>query len=204
MRTRKTLFALLTIVWLGLLELTSIHAASPARPLISAAINGTSVVLSYNSTSKVNGFEVSVSTDGSAAKVIYTGAKTSVTISKVTIGSTLVFSVRSYTEVKKVKTYSDSVTLTFEVKLTAPVLVGKLSKSVGSLSWAKVNSAKGYEVYSSSTYAGPYTLIKTAATLKFSEKLGVGVKTYYKVRSFTTVNGQKVYSDFSNIVLISN
>jgi hypothetical protein len=204
MRTRKTLFALLMICWLGITEFTTLHASALARPLISATVNGSTVVLSYNSTSKVSGYEVTLSGTGSASKVVYTGSKTTVSITKVAIGSTLVFSVRSYTEVKKVKTYSDPVTLTVDVKLNAPVLMGKLSKSVGSLSWAKVIGAKGYEVYRSSTYSGPYTLVKTAVTLKFSEKLGVGVHVYYKVRSFITVNGQKVYSDYSNIVLISN
>lgn len=204
MRTRKTLFALLMVCWLGITEFTSIHAASLALPLISATVTGTTVVLNYNSTSKVSGFEVSVSQHGGASKVVYTGSKTSFSVTKVAIGSTLVFSVRSFTEVKKVKTYSDPVTLTVDVNLEAPVLLGKLSKSVGSLSWAKINGAKGYEVYRSSTYSGTYTLVKTAATLKFSEKLGVGVKAYYKIRSFITLNGQKVYSDYSNIVLISN
>ncbi len=204
MRTRKTLFALLMVCWLGITEFTSIHAASLALPLISASINGTTVVLNYNSTSKVSGYEVSVSNQGAASKIIYTGSKTSVSVTKVAIGSTLVFRVRSYTEVKKVKSYSDPVTLTVEVKLSAPVLLGKLSKSVVSLSWAKVTGAKGYEVYRSTSYAGTYTLVKTATTLKFSEKLGVGVKAYYKIRSYITVNGKKVYSDYSNIVLITN
>ena len=149
-------------------------------------------------------YEVSVSNQGAASKIIYTGSKTSVSVTKVAIGSTLVFRVRSYTEVKKVKSYSDPVTLTVEVKLSAPVLLGKLSKSVVSLSWAKVTGAKGYEVYRSTSYAGTYTLVKTATTLKFSEKLGVGVKAYYKIRSYITVNGKKVYSDYSNIVLITN
>jgi lactocepin len=125
-------------------------------------------------------------------------------MAKVTIGSTLVFSVRSYTEDKKVKSYSSPVTLTVEVKLVTPVLIGKLSKSVGSLSWTKVTDAQRYEVYRSSTYAGTYTLVTTTVTLKFSEKLGVGVKAYYKIRSYITVNGKKVYSDYSNIVLITN
>ena len=205
MRTRKALFALLMTCWLGLYGLQDVSAAAIAKPLISASLSGTTVKLSYNSTTKVSGYEVSVATSPTASpKVIYTGTKTTATLTKIAYGSTLVFKVRSYMLSKKVKTYSDPIRLTVEVKLSTPALVGKLSKSVVSLTWAKVSGAQGYEVYRATTYAGPYSLVKTAAAVKFSEKVGVGVKGYYKIRSFVTVNGKKVFSDFSNIILISN
>jgi hypothetical protein len=205
MRTRKTLFAFLFTLGLSFCLLTPLQAASASRPLISAKVTGTSVTLSYNSTSKVNGYEVSMATGSSASsKVVYTGTKTSFTVTKLTLGSTLVFQVRSYVEVKKVRTYSDPVSLTVEVNVAVPVLKGTLSKSVANLSWAKVPGAQGYEVVRSTVYAGPYTLVKTAATPKFSEKLKLGTKVYYKIRAYVTINGKRVYSDFSNIILISN
>ena len=204
MRTRKTFFALLMSFWLGIYGLQSVHAASLPIPVVSASLSGTTVKLSYNSTSKVSGYEISLSSDTEALKVIYTGSKTSTSINKLAYGSTLQFTVRSYVLSKKVKTYSDPVSLTVEVKLSAPVLNGKINKSVATLSWAKVTGAQGYELYRSETYAGPYKLIKTAATLKFTEKLGVGIKGYYKIRAYVSVKGKKVYGDFSNIVLISN
>lgn len=204
MRTRKTLFALLMSFWLGVYGFQSVHAASIPLPVVSASLSGTTVKLCYNSTSKVSGYEISVASDSAASKVVYTGSKTSTSIGKLAYGSTLVLTVRSYVVSKKIKTYSDPVSLTVEVKLSAPVLTGKISKSVATLTWAKVSGAQGYELYRSETYAGPYKLIKTAATLKFTEKLGVGIKGYYKIRAYVSVKGQKVYGDYSNIVLITN
>ena len=205
MRTRKFLFAFLFSLGLSFCLLTPLQAASAPRPLISAKVTGTSVTLSYNSTAKVSGYEVSMATGPTESlNVIYTGSKTSFTVSKLTLGSSPVFQVRSYVEVKKVRTYSDPVSMTVEVHVAVPVLNGSLSKSVANLSWAKIPGVQGYEVVRSTVYAGPYTLIKTAATPKFSEKLGIGTKVYYKIRAYVTVNGKRVYSEFSNTILITN
>lgn len=205
MRTRKTLFAFLFSLGMSLCLLTPLQAASASRPLISAKVTGTSVTLSYNSTSKVSGYEVSMTTSPTVApKVIYTGSRSSFTVSKLVLGSSVVFQVRSYVVVKKVRTYSDSVSLTVEVNLATPVLKGSRNKTVANLRWAKIPGVQGYEVVRSTVYAGPYTLVKTAATPKFSEKLNPGTKVYYKIRAYVTVNGARVYSDYSNAILITN
>ena len=204
MRTRKNLINLLIVLWLSVSTMYTVHAASPTIPVVSASLSGTTVKLNYNSTSKVSGYEISVAVDNAVSKVIYTGSKTTSTLNKVAYGSVLVFQVRSYTLSRKVKTFSKSVQLIVNITLETPSLNSKLIKSMATLSWGKVMGAKGYEVHRSEAYVGPYALIKTTSTVKYGEKLGVGKKWYYKVRSYVTVNGKKVYSEFSNIVLISN
>jgi hypothetical protein len=94
MRTRKSLFALLMSCWSDLTEIQNVSDAAITKPLISASFSGITVKLSYNSTTKVSGNEVSVSTnDSSTFYVIYTCTRTSATLTKVAYVSTLVFQV---------------------------------------------------------------------------------------------------------------
>ena len=71
------------------------------------------------------------------------------------------------------------------------------------ITWSKVNGADGYEIYRSkkknSGYEKIKTITKTGTTSCQIEKLKTGTAYYFKVRAYATVNGKKVYSEFSKI-----
>lgn len=75
------------------------------------------------------------------------------------------------------------------------------------LTWKKANGAEGYEIFMATSSGGKFSKIKT-----LTKGTSVGItksgltsgKTYYfKVRSYITVNGKKVYSGYSKIVKVT-
>lgn len=69
--------------------------------------------------------------------------------------------------------------------------------------WTQVEGADGYQLYRATDPNASFTCVKTitdGATLSYYN-LGLteGVTYYYKVRSFTVVDGKRVYSKFSNV-----
>lgn len=83
--------------------------------------------------------------------------------------------------------------------------VSKLKKS-GSKSikvyWSKVSGVSGYQVYMSTKKKSGYKKVKTLSYKKRSytkTKLKKKKRYYFKVRSYKTVGGTKIYSSFSSV-----
>lgn len=85
-------------------------------------------------------------------------------------------------------------------KLT--VKKGKNSRAV--LTWKKVKYNSGYEIYRSTKKKTGYKLLKTVTNskrIKYTDKTRKKKKTYYyKMRTYITINGRKIYSRYSQIV----
>ena len=81
-----------------------------------------------------------------------------------------------------------------------------LKNHKATVSWKKVSKANGYEIYRANKKAGKYKKIKTikkAKTVKFTDKkLKKGKKYFYKVRTYKTVDGKKVYGKWSSVAKI--
>lgn len=71
------------------------------------------------------------------------------------------------------------------------------------ISWKKVNKAKGYQIYRSKKKNGKYTIVKTikkGGTKKCNLSHKNGETYYYKVRAFVNgANGKRVYGAFSAV-----
>ena len=69
--------------------------------------------------------------------------------------------------------------------------------------WTQVAGADGYQLYRATDPNASFTCIKTVtggSTLSYTNQgLTEGVTYYYKVRSFTNVDGKRVYSKFSEV-----
>ena len=67
--------------------------------------------------------------------------------------------------------------------------------------WDKVAGASGYKVYYSTSKDSGYKTLKTTSSTSYKhKKLTTGKTYYYKVRAYKTVNGKKVYGDYSKAV----
>lgn len=98
--------------------------------------------------------------------------------------------------------YSGTIKKTFTIKLGTPTLKVTSRSHKASLSWNKVNSVTGYEVFMSTSASGKYTLIKNASsyTTKYTKSNLTRSKTYYfKARTYKIIKGKKVYGSFSAI-----
>ena len=67
----------------------------------------------------------------------------------------------------------------------------------------KVKKASGYEIYMSSKKNSGYkktaTVKKVSAVKYTKKKLKAGKKYYFKVRTYRTVKGKKIYSSYSKV-----
>ena len=97
--------------------------------------------------------------------------------------------------------YAGTLKKTFTIKLGAATAKVTAGSKKATISWSKVAGASGYQVYMSTSKSGTYTSIKTTTSLSFTKTgLKTGRTYYFKVRAYVTVNGKKVYGDYSTIV----
>ena len=79
----------------------------------------------------------------------------------------------------------------------------KVKKNKASVSWKKNTEVTGYEVYRSNKKKSGYKKIKTLkknTKIKFvNKKLKKGKKYFYKVRSFTTIDGKAYYGKYTAV-----
>ncbi|MFA9375111.1 MAG: leucine-rich repeat protein [Lachnotalea sp.] len=167
----------------------------------------TSITLTWNKQNNVKGYViyrydsakkkyVKISTIKKASTVTYTDKKLSVS-------STYQYKVRAYVKVgKKTKygSYSDILkTATISKKA---VLSVKAGSKKATLTWDKVSSVSGYEIYMSTNKKSGYSKIKTLSSKKTNytkKKLLKGKTYYFKIRTYKKVAGVKLYSSYSSV-----
>ena len=96
------------------------------------------------------------------------------------------------------------------IKVSAPtpstVSAKKTKSGVATIKWGKSTGASGYEVAMATSKTGKYTKIATitsVSTLSYKKTdLKAGKTYYFKVRSYITVNGNKVYSPYTKVVKV--
>ena len=102
--------------------------------------------------------------------------------------------------------YNIETSLSFqkEEKVIPVLSITRASDTSLKLTWTKDTGATGYEIYRSTTEGGTYSKVATItknSTVTYTNKsLKNATAYYYKVRSYKTVSGSKVYSDFSAVV----
>lgn len=162
------------------------------------AVAGAEKYMIYRSTSK----------DGSYTKVktISNVSTTSWTDKDVKTGKTYYYKMKAVVTTNKTVTSGYSSVKSAKCVPAKPgsVKVTSPNKKQLKVSWKKVSGASGYEVYRATSKDGKYKKVKTIGkgkTVTYTDKKVSSGKTYYyKVRSYRTVNGKKVYSGYSSIV----
>ena len=131
--------------------------------------------------------------------------KTTYTIKKLKAGTTYKFRVRAYVTVSK-KDYFGS--YTSSLKTTTQTKKPSISKLTtknkkATIKWKNVSGASGYQIYMATSKKGKYSRIKTitkgSTTSYTKSKLKKNKKYYFKIRTYRTVDGKKVYSSFSSV-----
>ena len=77
------------------------------------------------------------------------------------------------------------------------------SYSSNKVTWSSIDNIDGYEVYRATSKNGTYSLRKTVTSQSSLSYTNTGLTTgktyYYKVRAYKVVNGENLYSDFSEV-----
>lgn len=170
--------------------------------LVSAGPN--TVKIQFTKQSSAKGYEV-VLYQGSKQRQKVTTAKTSYTFKKLSSATDYTIKVRAYTEQGGTKVYGGySKTLKASTATKAPTIKSvKKGNNQAVISWKKVSKAAGYEIYMSNKKNSGYTKIATVkkvSTVKYTKKKLKKGKTYYfKVRTYRTAGGKKIYSSYSKV-----
>lgn len=119
-------------------------------------------------------------------------------------GTSYKYRVRSYKKSNGSTLYGPySSTLTTTTATKKPVLSISSTKKKAKLKWSKVSGATGYEIVMSTNKSKGFTKIKSiskAKTISYTKtKLKSGKTYYFKIRTYRTVNGQKIYSSYSKV-----
>ncbi len=74
------------------------------------------------------------------------------------------------------------------------------SSKKAKIKWGKVSGASGYKLYMSTKKSSGYKSIYSGTKLSYTKsKLKKGKTYYFKLRTYRTVNGKKIYSSYSSV-----
>ena len=189
---------------------TAAVAEPPSAPTeISAVPAGFNAIkVSWSAVPGVGGYEVycGTSKNGTYSKVYTaTSGQLSYTHSGRTWDKTYYYKVRAYKALGSAKLYSsDSTTCSSQPGAVPPGnSLAATSYTAIRVYWTAVPGASGYEVWQATqkfgTYSRKYTSASGNAGSYTKSSLTTDKAYYFKVRSFLTVNGEKIYSDYSSI-----
>lgn len=173
-------------------------------------VTTSSAKITWSSGTNVTGYIVyrSSTVNGTYSKV-GTTLNTNYTDKGLTKGKTYYYKVRSYVTSNGVS-YQSSMSTAASVKATSPapatIKGTKYKSGYATIQWTKSIGAEGYQVAYATSPNGTFYAAKaitSGSTLALRKGGLTPGKTYYfKVRSYITVNGTKVYSNFTNTVAV--
>ncbi|WP_176525799.1 InlB B-repeat-containing protein [Bacillus sp. AFS001701] len=196
--------------------LSSAVSVTPVLPAVKslkiASTGYQSVRLDWLDTLGATGFEIyrgSSSTGKFTLVKSYPNNNTkSFSDSKLATGKRVYYKVRAVRVVSGKKVYGPYTTVSTIPVLQAPakITISKASSTSAKVVWSKVSEASGYEIVRATNSKGTYSLIKTitsGSTLNYTNtNITKGKTYYYKVRSYRTVSGKKIYSSYTRIASI--
>ena len=168
----------------------------------------------YPTNTIVTGYEI-YKYNSKTKQYTYVGntTKTTYTVKNLKPGTTYKYKVRAYIKndgnlgagasTSKVDGFFSS-----ELSATTKTETPKISKITtkskkATIKWSKTSGASGYEIYMSTSKNGKYSKIGTVKgnkTFKYTKsKLKKEKKYFFKIRTYRTVAGKKVYSSYSSI-----
>lgn len=192
-------------------KFSPIYSAKPVIPTpggVKAVSAGTtSTKITWASLSGISGYQVSRATDEKGPfKGIGFTSSNSFTNNGLITNQTYYYKVRAYRLSGKTKIYGRfSPIYSAKPELPTPGNVKVVSASTTSakITWASQSGISGYQISRATEVSGPFKGITFATTNSYTDKnLKPGSTYFYKVRSYRTISGKKVYGKFSNIVSI--
>ena len=188
---------------------SSVVSAKPV-PATPASIKATpatynSIKVTWAAVPGITKYELYRSTSSTGTSTLLTTTtSTSYTNTSVNTGTTYYYKVRAYRLVGTTKVYGAySTTSLARTVLVAPGSVKAIPASYNSIkvTWGAVAGVSKYELYRATSSTGSYSLVASLSSLRYTNtSVTTGTTYYYKVRSYRSVAGKKVYSPFSVVV----
>ena len=169
---------------------------------IKATAGTTAVTLKWDSVKGASGYKVYRYDSKTAGyKEIADTAKTQYKITGLKNITTYKLAVRAYGKDANGKVYSGSLQgISVTTKPTTPEISVKASGKTVAISWNKISSVTGYQVWYSTKENGEYKKLTNTNQLTYKKSgLTSGKKYYFKVRAYKKVGDTIVYSSFSAV-----
>jgi len=187
----------------GYTDPVAIYPLSKPSELSVSVTSAGAITLKWKSVSNAQRYDVyySRTEDGTYTK------KTSTTEPQATLTGLLsssnssvylkVYAARTDGSVSSRSGYSAAVKASLPPKAPTGLSAYSTSSDKVKLSWSAVTNAEGYEIYRSSSMGSGYS--KSTSTTGLSKSVSASSKkvNYYKVRAYVTMNGKKLYGDYS-------
>lgn len=117
------------------------------------------------------------------------------------------YAVRSYTKDslgEEYGLYSELITISLLPVTPNNVAIESLTSNGYALKWDEVKGVEGYQVYRYDSEQGKYVLLVDTILNNITvESLSAGQSDKYKIRSYKTINGEKKYSAYTNVLTIT-
>lgn len=189
-------------------QVTGVSAKSASYRTMKISYNAVYGAKGYEIYRGTNKKDMAMIADLSAVRTDYTDKGDGKAY--LTLGKRYYYKVRAYVldedGQKQYGAFSDIVSA--KTKLSAPAISMAEVRSYKSIkiTYGKVSGANGYVIYRSTKADSGFKKIGTVKKKKVTEftdsKCKTGVKYYYKVRAYRTVNGKKKYSGYSEAISV--
>lgn len=175
----------------------------------AASVTTSSIKVTWSAGSSVSGYIVyrSTSAKGTYSK-IGTTLTNSYTDKGLTKGKTYYYKVRAYVTSGS-NSYQSNMSSYASSAATSPapstIKGTKTASGTATIQWTKAVGAEGYQIAYATSANGTYYSVGTVSASSLAAKktgLTPGKTYYFKVRSYITVNGTKVYSNFTRTVTV--
>lgn len=172
----------------------------------AAAKSATSVAVTWKSTN-ADSYNIYRSTSKTGTyKKIGTSKTASYTDKGLTKGKTYYYKVTAVSGGKESE-FSKVVSAKAVAPAPNTVKAVKAKSGAATITWSKSSGASGYEIYMSTSADSGFKKIKTSGAKSAASYTKTGLKSgqtyYFKIRTYTGVNGKKVYSGFSKVVKVT-
>lgn len=136
-------------------------------------------------------------------KLIDTTKESYTTTNSLTTGTKAYYKIVPYVIFKGEKRIGEEYYISITPKLNKPTNVKSSSVNYNTIkvTWSKVTGATGYTVYKYNEKTKSYSTVITNTKnlyVNTTYKNVTGQTSYYKVKAYRTINGKKVYSDYSS------
>ncbi len=173
------------------------------KNLRASTVTDTSVRLKWSAMDVAEKYEVQISTDGKSWSKEATVKKNSCTVRKLSSNKKYYFRVRAISDSGKGSFSSKKAVTTL---LSDPEISAEAGKGKITVSWDKVNKAKGYVAVCARNKDmmnnKKVTVKKGSKTSAVIKGLKSGKNYYVKVRAYKTVDGERVYGSYSKAVRV--
>lgn len=183
-------------------ETLTVKTSPVAKTVLKAKSTKEGIELSWEEIEGVSGYRLWIRQGGKWVKIADVGSlRRNYVYEKAKAGTSYYFAIKGFVKGAQGTKYGEiaTVKITFKDVTKAVIKSGKATNSAVTLTWNKVEGAKGYRVFKYNPKTKKYDAVKTTSALSYQiTGLQASTKYYFRVRAYYKVNGNTVWYPYSD------